>query len=112
MPCREASPALVAEGQRSAPPPAHAIALQGVGLVVWDVGPIGSTTLSAWEQMAPLFHGAPVLALFGFPRPDDIRCLMAAGVAAVMSKPLSTGELCRRMVELATSGQDNERLPS
>lgn len=102
MPSREAPPALVAEGQWTAPSPTHAIALQGVGLVVWDVGPIGSTTLAAWQQMAPIFHGAPVLALVGFPRPDDMRRLTAAGAAAVISKPLATGELCRRMVELAT----------
>lgn len=102
MPCWQAAPNSVGAGGQMITP-ALPIALEGVGLVVWDVGPVGSETLAVWECMAPLFQEAPVLALAGFPRPDDVRRLMAMGLAAVMSKPLSTRELCRRMVELATS---------
>lgn len=102
LPRWEAASPSAATGEHAATTHTPSIALEGVGVVVWDVGSINSETIAAWERMAPLFHGAAVLALVGFPRPDDVRRLVAAGVAAVMAKPLSTGELCRRMVELAT----------
>jgi CheY-like chemotaxis protein len=84
---------------------AGGIAIDGLALVVWDVGLITSDAVTAFERLMPRFGGAPVLAVVGFLRPEDVDRLVAAGVAAVMSKPLLTAEICRRMVRIAKASR-------
>jgi CheY-like chemotaxis protein len=60
--------------------------------VIWDMaaGDGGAFELAA---LAERFGKAPIVALSGFPRPADRERLLAAGAAAVLSKPLALDDL-------------------
>jgi len=46
---------------------------------------------------------APIVALLGFPRCDDVDRLQSAGIAAVVSKPFTLSDLIRRLEQLMQS---------
>ncbi len=50
---------------------------------------------------------APIVALLGFPRYDDVDQLQSAGVAAVISKPFLASDLIRRLEQLMQNVMPN-----
>ena len=49
--------------------------------------------LTRVERISAIAAGAPIVALLGFPRPEEIECARQAGVAAVLSKPFLVADL-------------------
>ena len=85
----EASPA-PASDLRSVKRPAE---LFHVAAVVWDTNAVASANSDRVAAVRTRCGGAPLLALIGFPRAEDIAAAHAAGVAAVLSKPLLIDDL-------------------
>lgn len=60
--------------------------------VVWDTVP-GDGDVTDLSALREVFAEAPIVVVTSFPRTDDRRRLLAAGAAAVLSKPLSLEDL-------------------
>lgn len=74
--------------------------LQGVDVVVWDAGAIEPAAVEILQEIRDAFGDAPVAALTDFPRVEEQRRLMAAGAAAVVSKPLLASDLAWELERL------------
>ena len=61
--------------------------------VLWDTHPEALHDAAAIAELQQSTGGAPVLALVGFPRPCDVQAALAAGIAAVISKPWNVADL-------------------
>jgi CheY-like chemotaxis protein len=61
--------------------------------VLWDTWPEALRDAESIKRIRHLASGAPIVALAGFPRADDVRAALAAGIAAVVSKPYRTADL-------------------
>jgi CheY-like chemotaxis protein len=83
----------------------------------WDLTtapPRGLTTALLWDTTVESLSDAarvtslqaahphvPILALAGFPRAEDVAAAHAAGITAVLAKPLDTNELLWRLEQLS-----------
>jgi DNA-binding NarL/FixJ family response regulator len=63
-----------------------------VAAVIWDMAP-GAGDAAELAALTEKFGKAPIVALCGFARPADRERLLAAGAAAVLSKPLALDDL-------------------
>ena len=75
------------------------IVVRGATALVWDTTVQGARDAGRVEQLRRATDGAPIIALLGFPRPDDVCRALEAGVAAVISKPFLLGDLFLRVAE-------------
>ena len=73
----------------------------GADVALWDAGQINGRTHQVLRQIGDAFGNVPVVALTDFPRSDDRQRLAAAGVAAVLSKPLLASDLAWQLDQLA-----------
>ncbi|HVA50802.1 MAG TPA: hypothetical protein VNH11_30945 [Pirellulales bacterium] len=73
------------------PPPPSPIT--GIDLVLCDVGIPSQRAADDVRSAARSFPGAVVVVLADFPRNDDVQPFLAAGAAAVLSKPLDLADL-------------------
>ena len=76
----------------------------GLDVVLWDLRDreLEDTTLVAGKKSA--LGDIPVIAIIGFPRPDDFEKARELGLAALISKPLEINDLAwqlRRVRQLA-----------
>jgi CheY-like chemotaxis protein len=67
--------------------------IDGIAVVLWDVGLTSPALLDELRIAALRFAKPRIIVLADFPRPDDIEQLLAAGAAAVLSKPLMLNDL-------------------
>src|SRR5262249_18562527 len=75
-----------------------------VAAVLWEPFP-GKDHKDQLSDLATLrenFAAVPIVAIAGFPRAGDCQCLLAAGAAAVLSKPVSWVDLDCQLATLLT----------
>jgi len=65
----------------------------GAAAVVWDATVEQMTDPECVAKLRGSAGGAPLVAIVGFPRPDDVESALRCGIAAVVSKPLLAGDL-------------------
>jgi CheY-like chemotaxis protein len=65
----------------------------GAEAIVWDVPAGANRADDEWETLQNGFAGLPVVALCGFPRPEDVVRLRSMGVDAVVGKPFQVADL-------------------
>jgi CheY-like chemotaxis protein len=90
-PCGEGAVLLRGLGEIGTVPDASGSAQ--IKAVIWDTTAEEMSHPDAVEGLRALAGHAPIVALVNFPRPDDCRRAMAAGVAAVIAKPFSIHDL-------------------
>lgn len=91
--------------------PQRADDFQGAELVLWDVGPDESRATAELGMLKRAFPSSDILALVSFPRLEDRQRLLAAGVAAVLAKPLSAADLSWHIGAGAERGTRGAQLP-
>jgi CheY-like chemotaxis protein len=64
-----------------------------ISAVLWDTSAADATTPATVNRVKLAAGGAPVAALLGFPRPEQIEQARQAGVTAVVSKPFLLADL-------------------
>lgn len=69
-----------------------------VSVVVWDAGLAGEIELSDLAPLLAAYPGARLVVLADFPRLEHCERLLAAGAAAVLSKPVMLAELFGQLV--------------
>jgi CheY-like chemotaxis protein len=74
-----------------------------VNAVLFDLAANTAQELDQIRAMKAIVGDAPLIALAGFPRSEDISQLRAAGAAAVISKPFLTGDLIWQTEQLFLS---------
>ena len=74
--------------------------IRNVDAVLWECDACSAMESSLLRSVRERVDQAPVLAILNFPRIEDRRCAMAAGAAAVMSKPLGPVELLEQLKQL------------
>jgi len=79
-----------------------AVKTSGVAAVLWDSGLAGEANASDLTALQGVFPGARVIALLDFPRIEHYERLLAAGAAAVLSKPVMLAELFGQLEEAAS----------
>lgn len=65
----------------------------GVAAALWDSDDCNAAELGELRQLVMAVRPAPVVAVLGFPRLEARERVMAAGAAAVLSKPLMLADL-------------------
>jgi DNA-binding NarL/FixJ family response regulator len=80
--------------------PRWARAVDARTIVVWDTLGELAADPAAVRQLNLRFGRAPIVALCGFPRPDEVRRARAAGVRAVVSKPFLLADLEWQLAEV------------
>ncbi len=83
-------------------------AVLSISVVLWDTSASEATSLAAVEPVRFAAGKAPILALLGFPRPEQIEQAHQAGVAAVISKPFLLADLEWQLAALLSTGQRAE----
>ncbi len=73
--------------------PGRPVHQSGVAAVLWDTAGLDDRSERELAELVARFHPAPVLALVGFPRYDDVMRAREAGAAAVIAKPFLVDEL-------------------
>ncbi len=76
--------------------------LEGAVAAVFDGTDCRGEQLEQLEHLVQSIHPAPVLVLLDFPRIEDHRRAIAAGAAAVLSKPLHVNDLFRQWQRVQT----------
>jgi CheY-like chemotaxis protein len=71
-----------------------------VDAVVFDLAFGTDEELAQLTAMRSAVGAAPLIALLGFPRPEDIARLQSAGATAVISKPFLTADLIQQIEQL------------
>lgn len=71
-----------------------------VDVVIFDLAFGTDQELAQLAAMKSAVGAAPLIALLGFPRPEDIARLHSAGAAAVIAKPFLTADLIREIEQL------------
>ncbi len=61
--------------------------------VLWDTPPGALQDAASIDRIRTLAGAVPIVALVGFPRSDDVRAALTAGIAAVLAKPYRTTDL-------------------
>lgn len=89
--------------------PARPIKTDGVAAVVWDAELTAEANVSELAAIQAAFPGAPIIALADFLRIEQHERLLAAGVAAVLSKPVMLAELSWRLEEVIGAARHAER---
>jgi CheY-like chemotaxis protein len=74
--------------------------------ILWDTSADEMTNPAALERLRALAGQGPILAVVGFPRPDDIRRAAEAGIAAVVSKPYSVHDLLWQLARVVDGRAD------
>jgi CheY-like chemotaxis protein len=79
--------------------------IAGAAAVLWDttVGRMADAT--AVGELQSRAGGAPLLAIVGFPRFDDVELARRAGIAAVISKPFLAGDLLWHLDRVAATSR-------
>ncbi len=67
--------------------------IRGLSLVLWDAGLPNPRAIEAFRLGVRQFPGSRAVVLADFPRDDDVCSFLAAGAAAVLSKPAVCGDL-------------------
>jgi len=67
--------------------------VRGVTLAIWDCPDTPASWADQLSMLAARVAPAPIVAVAGFPRPEDDERLRQAGAAVVLSKPLVLDEL-------------------
>jgi CheY-like chemotaxis protein len=67
--------------------------VEGAAAAIFDGSQGRGEELGELEHLAAGLRPAPIVALLDFPRIEDHRRAMAAGAAAVLSKPLQLEDL-------------------
>ncbi len=67
--------------------------VEGATAAIFDYADLNDDELDDLRRLAAAIHPAPVVALMSFPRIEDHRRALAAGAAAVLSKPLILDDL-------------------
>ena len=80
--------------------PPHPSRVEGAAAAIFDGSDCRGYELAQLEHLAAGFRPAPTIALLDFPRIDDCNRAMAAGAAAVVSKPLYLDDLFWQMDRL------------
>ncbi len=75
----------------------------GARAVIWDTTPERLSDEVAVAQLNRLARGAPIVAVVGFPRADDILRAKQSGVAAVVSKPYLVRDLLWQLEQAVSS---------
>lgn len=75
-------------------------AVQGAAAALWDTRPETAADRHAVREVLSAVGHAPLIAIAGFPRPEDVERARAAGVAAVVSKPLLVRDLFWQLEQL------------
>lgn len=73
--------------------PPHVVRVEGATAAIFDGSDCRGEELSQLEHLAATLRPAPTIALLDFPRVEDHHRVMAAGAAAVVSKPLQLDDL-------------------
>jgi CheY-like chemotaxis protein len=69
------------------------IRASGASAVLWDTTVEQMTDTRRVAELRGRLSGAPLVAIVGFPRTEDVESAQRAGIAAVVSKPLLAGDL-------------------
>ncbi|NLY02708.1 MAG: hypothetical protein GXY83_42185 [Rhodopirellula sp.] len=72
----------------------------GATAVLFDFGGGVESELADLKSLAEQLHPAPLIALLNFPRLDERNAVLAAGAAAVLSKPLLIADLFEQLDSL------------
>jgi CheY-like chemotaxis protein len=72
----------------------------GARAVLWDTTPERIANADAVRQIQTAANRAPVLAIVGFPRAEDVEAARDAGVAAVISKPYLIRDLLSELARV------------
>jgi CheY-like chemotaxis protein len=73
--------------------PPHSPGVEGAAAAIFDGSDCRGQQLSQLEHLAATLRPAPIIALLDFPRVEDRNRALAAGAAAVVSKPLHLDDL-------------------
>ena len=65
--------------------------------MIWDTTADQAADPATVALLRTGFAAAPIVAVLGFPRPDEIAAARRAGVAQVVSKPYLLADLQRRL---------------
>jgi CheY-like chemotaxis protein len=91
---------------------AGGVMLPNVSAVVWDTTGDVAADSAAVASLRQSFGAAPIVAMLGFPRADEIAKAKAAGVAAIVSKPFLLEDLHWQLAALLPSDQCAQSVPS
>jgi CheY-like chemotaxis protein len=69
--------------------------------LLWDTTVESLSDLARVASLLAAHPDVPLLAVAGFPRAEDIAAARAAGITAVLAKPLDTNELLWRLEQLS-----------
>ena len=67
--------------------------IAGASAVLWDTSLERMADANCVTELRGRSGGAPLVAIVGFPRPEDVESALRGGIAAVVSKPLLAGDL-------------------
>jgi hypothetical protein len=73
--------------------PTGAKLILGAKAIVWDVAAGADRADADWETLQTGFAGVSVVAVCGFPRPQDVARLRSMGVDVVLGKPFQISDL-------------------
>jgi CheY-like chemotaxis protein len=74
---------------------------RGAIALLWDTTAEALADAPGVARLKATHAAAPILALVGFPRAEDVAAAGRAGIAAVLAKPLDTDELLWRLARLS-----------
>ncbi|HVW37248.1 MAG TPA: hypothetical protein VHB99_08075 [Pirellulales bacterium] len=90
-------------------PPVRPIEADDVAAVLWDAGLAAEVNANELAAIQAAFPAAPIVALADFLRIEQYERLLAAGVAAVLSKPVVLAELVWQLDEAVGVARNAER---
>jgi hypothetical protein len=73
--------------------------VEGLAAILIDGTDFGDAEMATLRQLSERYSQARCIALMDFPRIEDRRCLLQAGAAAVLSKPLNVEDLIMEIEE-------------
>ncbi len=78
--------------------------VEGATAAIFDCDDLNDNELDGLRKLSAALRPAPVVALMSFPRIEDHRRALAAGAAAVLSKPLILDDLFAEIIAAAEVG--------
>ena len=75
--------------------------ISGAVAALWDTRPEAVADPATVGEVQAAVDGAPLIALVNFPRPELVTLAKAAGVSAIVSKPLLLTDLFWQVEQLA-----------